>query len=150
MVEFPKNFSTGSSAMLLPETPGNRFQPLIFAKHFERQTLWNAIEQRTPSYLNTALKVLLTIPLLLIQKISQATQELGNACISLGNLLFSKRTVVVATPPTKDKPILDVSKTETVKPSELDHLERVKIAFTSIGNPSKRLMYAAEMGYLEG
>ena len=166
MLEFPKIFSTGSSATLLnatllPETPGNRFQPLTFAKHFERQTLWNALEQRTPSYLNSALKVLLTIPLLLIQKITQAIQELSNAGISLGNCLFSKRTVVVVTPPTidelstEDEPILndskkDVSKTEIVKPSELDYLEHVKIAFADIVEPSRRLAYAARTGYLEG
>ena len=166
MLEFPKMFSTGSSATLLnatllPETPGNRFKPLTFAKHFERHTLWNVIEQRTPSYMNTALKVLLTIPLLLIQKITQAIQEIGNAGISLGSCLFSKRTVVVVTPPTIDKlstggePILDdskkgVSKTEIVKPLELDHLELVKIRFASIVEPSWALNYAASTGYLEG
>lgn len=166
MLEFPINSSTGSSAMLLnatplTKTPGNRFQQLTFAKHFERKTVWNAIDQRAPSYLNTALKVLLTIPLLLIQKITQAIQELGNAGISLGNCLFSKRTVVVVTPPTidrlstEDEPILDdskkdVSKTEIVKPLELSHLERVKIVFADIVEPSSRLRYAASMGYLEG
>lgn len=165
-MEFPQIFSTGSSATLLnatllPETPGNRFQPLTFAKHFERQTLWNAIEQMTPSYLNTTLKVLLTIPLLLIQTSTLAIQELGNAGISLGNCLFSKRTVVVVTPPTidelstEDGSNLDdskkgISKTKIVKSPELDFLERVKTSFANIVEPSRRLMYAASMGYLEG
>ncbi|MBA3815862.1 MAG: ankyrin repeat domain-containing protein [Parachlamydiaceae bacterium] len=165
MLEFPKNFSTGSNATflnatLLPVTPGNRFKPLTFAKHFERLTAWNAIEQRTSTYLITALKVLATIPLLLIEKITLAIQEFDNAGISLGNRLFSKRTFAV-TPPTIDKILnkdettredfeSDISKTEIVKSSQVDPSEHVKIKFDTILDPLARLTYAAECGYLEG
>lgn len=161
ILEFPQNFSNEPSSLPFPERHENRFKPLTFSKCFEPHTLWNAIEQRTPSYLNTALKVLLTIPLFLIEKITLAAQAIGNAGISLGNYLFSKKTVVVITQPktgelsNEREPTLenskkDVSKIAIVKPSELDHLERVKIAFANIADPSRQLTYAASMGYLEG
>jgi len=159
MSEFLKIFSISSSATLLPEIPENRFQPLTFAKHFERQTLWNALEQRTSPCLNTGLKVLFIIPLFLIEKIALATQELGNSAISPSNYLFSKRTVSVVTPTidelsAEEKSILDdskknASKTEIASPSQRD-LERVKVSFANIIEPSRRLTYAASMGYLEG
>ncbi len=96
------------------ETNKNRFEPLTFSKHFHHLNAWNAIDQRMPSCVGTALKVVLAVPVYLVEMVARAAEAIGNTGVWALNGHFGRSVEAVDTskldlPPAKkvyDEPIL--------------------------------------------
>lgn len=102
------NILAPSSSRPLFGNSKDYFQPLTFAKRYERLTIWSKIENNNSVYMDTALKILLTVPFFLIEKTALVLQESGNIAIAVAN--WSTKNIS-----TKEK----ISQKEAFKP-ELD------------------------------
>lgn len=88
---------------LPPETLKNRFEPFTFSKQFYRLNISNAIEQRTPACIGTALKIALAVPLYLVEIVARTAEAIGNAGIWTLNRLGG-RSIEVVDPSKPDLP----------------------------------------------
>lgn len=93
------SLSGSGTIALASQTPKNRFEQLTFSRQLEHKAIWNSIGQYTPSCLNTAMKVVTFLPLVLVEAVARVLQAIGNVGVfalnTISNALCGRIVEVV-------------------------------------------------------